>query len=194
MKLIGLSGTNGAGKDSVGELLARKYNFLFISVTEMLRDECRTRNVPIDREHLRAISGEWRKEGGLGVLIDKAIEVYKKADKDYAGLAISSLRNPGEADRVHELGGSVLWVDAEVHTRYQRIQQANRGRGAEDDKTFEQFVAEQEAEMHGVPGDPTSLKMDAVKGKSDIFIDNDGDELEVFAEHVAFTLTEAGLL
>jgi cytidylate kinase len=194
MKLIGLSGTNGAGKDSVGELLAAEHGFLFISVTDMLRDECRARNLPVERENLRMISSEWRRQGGLGVLIDKAVEQFEMIKEQYHGLVVASLRNPGEADRVHELGGSVLWVDADVQVRYERIKNANRGRGAEDTKTFDQFVAEQEAEMYGVPGDPTSLKMEAVKEKSDIFIDNGGDDLDAFKQHVVFTLTEAEII
>lgn len=194
MKLIGLSGTNGAGKDLAGELLASKNNFLFISVTEMLRDECRKQKLPVERKNLRAISGEWRREGGLGVLIDKAVEVFNASRGDYDGLAVASLRNPGEADRVHELGGLVAWIDADVEVRYGRIVQANRGRGAEDQKSFDQFISEQEAEMHGVEGDPTSLKMSAVKDKSDIFITNDGDDLIEFEKHLIFTLTEANFL
>jgi hypothetical protein len=195
MKLIALSGTNGAGKDYMGEVLAERHNFLFVSVTEMLRDECRARNLPVERQHLRAISAEWRREGGLGVLVDKALEVYKKSPEGtYQGLVMSSLRNPGEVDRLHEFGGSMVWVDADIQIRYQRVTQANRGRGGEDDKTFEQFNAEQDAEMYGTSDDPNGLRMISVKEKSDIFIINDGNDLEEFAQHIAFTLTEAGLL
>ncbi len=194
MKLIGLSGTNGAGKDAAGELLAESHNYLFISVTEMLREECRARGLAVERENLRAISSEWRLQGGLGILIDKAVEVYEKQAGTYQGLVVASLRNPGEADRIHELGGSVVWIDAEIEVRYARVVSANRGRGAEDLKSFDQFVAEQEAEMHGVPGDPTSLKMSAVKDKSDIFISNDGNDLAEFEKQIIFTLTEASLL
>lgn len=194
MKLLGLSGTNGAGKDSVGELLAAKHGFLFVSVTDMLRDECRKRGLAIERENLRAISGEWRREGGLGVLVDKAVAVFEQQPKKYQGLVLASLRNPGEADRVHELGGSVGWIDADVQVRFARVTAGSRGRGSEDQKTFDQFVSEQEAEMHGIPGDPTSLKMEAVKDKSDIFIINDGNDMAQFEQHVIFTLTEASIL
>ncbi len=194
MKLIGLSGTNGAGKDSVGHLLAKRYGFLFVSVTDMLRDECRTRNLPVTRENLRAISSEWRREGGLGVLVDKAIEVFNREPGKYQGLILASLRNPGEPDRVHELGGSVVWVDADVQVRYARVTAGGRGRGEEDTKTFEQFLAEQEAEMHGIPGDPTSLKMSAVKEKSDIFIQNDSDSMEAFEVEITKALAEQGLI
>ncbi|MCA9327552.1 AAA family ATPase [Candidatus Saccharibacteria bacterium] len=178
MKLIGIAGTNGSGKDTVGTLLAKKHGFLFISVTEMLREECRTRGLAVERENLRMISAEWRREGGLGVLVDKAVAVYEQLGEEYQGLAVASLRNPGEVDRVHELGGKVVWVDADSQVRYDRIQTANRGRGSEDTKTYEQFLAEEAAEMQS-SGDAATLDMSAVKDKCDATILNEGSEAEL---------------
>ncbi len=175
MKLIGIAGTNGSGKDTVGHMLAEKHGFLFISVSDLLRAECRRRGLPVEREHLRAISAEWRREGGLGVLIDKAMEAYERRAAHYAGMAVASVRNPGENERVHELGGSMVWVDADPRVRYDRIQSANRGRGTEDTKTYEQFLAEEEAEMHP-SGDAATLNMSAVKDLCDRTILNEGTE------------------
>ena len=145
MKLLGISGTNGAGKDSIGEFLAQKHNWLFVSVTEILRDELRRQGKAIERTNLSALSADWRKQYGLGVLIDKAFDIYKSHQKEYEGLVISSLRNPGEADEVHKLGGQVIWVDAKPEVRYQRI--ISRNRGTEDNKSFEEFLTEERAEM-----------------------------------------------
>ena len=109
IKIIGLSGTNGAGKDSVGHTLALKHKFLFISVTDLLREEAKRREIAADRENLRMISAEWRRQYGLGVLVDRAYHEFTQLEEEYAGVAISSLRNPFEADRIHELGGLVVW-------------------------------------------------------------------------------------
>lgn len=182
MKIIGLSGTNGSGKDTVGQVLVEQHNYLFVSVTEMLRKECRNRNLEVNRENLRTISAEWRREGGLGVLIDKAVDLFSDIKNNYEGLVIASLRNPGEADRVHELNGTVVWVDADSKIRYERIHNANRGRDEEDNKTYEEFIAEEEAEMHA-SGDSATLDMAAVRDKSDVTILNEGD-LESLKSHV----------
>jgi cytidylate kinase len=182
-KIIGLAGTNGSGKDTVGHILADQHGYLFISVTELLRAEAERRNQPVEREVLRTISAEWRREAGLGVLVDKAVAEYEKAGDKYAGLAISSLRNPGEPDRVHELGGTVVWVDAKPRVRYDRIQAnaPNRGRAGEDTKTFEQFQAEETAEMNKpTNGDAANLNMSAVKTRCDIFINNDDTDISAF--------------
>lgn len=178
MKIIGIAGTNGSGKDTIGNILAAQYGFLFISVTDLLREECRVRGLPVERENLRSISAEWRREGGLGVLVDKAVATYEASGTEYKGLAIASLRNPGEAVRVHELAGTVVWVDADARVRYDRIQAANRGRGAEDTKTFEQFIAEEEAEMHS-SGDAATLDMAGVKDLSDMTLRNEGSQADL---------------
>ena len=181
-RLVGLSGTNGAGKDSVGLLLAQKHRFLFISVTEILRDELRRRGLPIDRLHLRGLSIEWRREFGYAVLVDRAIKQYDAVKDKYEGLVIASLRNPFEADRVHELGGTMVWVDADPKVRYERVRAnaAARNRGGEDDVTFEQFLEQQEVEMHPpkTGADDATLDMASVKERCDLTLFNNSSSLD----------------
>lgn len=183
LKFIGLSGTNGSGKDAAGNMLAEKYGYLFIDVAELLRNEARRRAIVVERKNLRAISSEWRRELGLGVLVDKAIAQYEKDSDKYSGIVIASLRNPGEADRIHEFGGIVVWLDADQRVRYDRIQKslAIRNRAGEDNKTFEEFQTEEYAEMHPPEGsDNATLDMLGVKTKSDIIVSNDDNNLDVF--------------
>ncbi|HUA13181.1 MAG TPA: AAA family ATPase [Candidatus Sulfotelmatobacter sp.] len=179
-KIIGLSGTNGSGKDTVGELLAKNFGYLFISVTNLLREEARRRGEPEERRVTRTISAEWRRESGLAVLVDKAIEQYERSKDKYYGIVMSSLRNPGEADRIHELGGIMVWVDADPKIRYGRIQKNKnvRGRGVVDNKTYEEFLKDEEAEMtpHS-DDDPALLNMLGVKQKCDIILDNNFSSL-----------------
>jgi uncharacterized protein YeaO (DUF488 family) len=63
--------------------------------------------------------------------------------------------------------------------RYDRIQAVERGRGSEDNKTFEEFLAEQEAEMQH-NGDKATLNMADVKDRCDIFITNESNDLKQF--------------
>ncbi len=180
MKLIGIAGTNGSGKDTIGQLLADKHGYLFISVSDLLRDECRKRGLPVERENLRSISAQWRREGGLGVLIDKARDFFGDGSA-YQGLVVASIRNPGEVDRVHHYGGFVVWADADPRIRYQRIQSANRGRSEEDTKTFAQFLAEEAEEMQH-SGDEATLNMAGVKAKCDTTVLNEGTEADLDAQ------------
>ena len=181
LNLIGIAGTNGSGKDTLGHMLAERHGFLFVSVTDLLRNEAKRRGLVIEREVLSSISAEWRRENGLGVLIDKALQHYELTKDQYKGLAIASLRNFGEADRVHELGGRVVWVDAEVGIRYQRVN--SRQRTTEDAKTFQQFKDEEAAEMHRTKGaDSATLDVSEVKDRSDITIVNNDNVVEAFKD------------
>jgi dephospho-CoA kinase len=177
IKIIGIAGTDGSGKDTIGELLAEKYGWLFISVSEMLREEARLRGIPLKRNTLKIISAEWRRQYGLGVLVDKALEKYKKVNQKYPGLVVSPMRNPGEAQRLKDLGGLLVWVDADPNVRYNRI--INRKKGTEDQVTFEEFVNEEKAQMEH-EGDEATLSLSGVKAKADIFLDNSSQNLRTF--------------
>lgn len=175
-EIIGIAGTNGSGKDTLGQILADDYGWLFVSGADFLRDEAKRRNLPIEREVLRTISAEWRRRYGLGVLVDKAVEIYKKADGQYRGLVVSPMRNPGEAQYVKDLGGTLVWVDADPKIRYERI--SKRQRSAEDQKTFKEFLKEEQAEMKP-SGDEATLSLSGVKVKADTFLENN-DSLKRF--------------
>jgi dephospho-CoA kinase len=180
MKLIGIGGTNGSGKDTLSEFLADDYGWLFISVSrDLIIPELKRRNLPLERENMAALTAEWNRTIRMGAVIDKAIEKFNQESKahKFGGLVISSLRHPAEADRLHENGGSIVWVDADPQVRYGRIY--NRGQGDKDKKTFEQFQAEEQREMtHS--GDEATLNWLGVKERADIFITNDTDNLEDF--------------
>lgn len=187
LQIIGLGGTNGSGKDLLGALLAEHHKYLFISVTDLLRDELRARGLQPKREHMRALSAEWRRDHGLGVLVDRAVEALKTAKGTYAGVVMASLRNPYEADRIHELGGTMVWVDADPQIRYARVQSSNRGaeRAVDDQKTFEQFLAEEAAEMHPPEGaDNTALNMAAVKERADVMLENNSGDRDTFLRDI----------
>jgi dephospho-CoA kinase len=183
VRLIGIAGTDGSGKDSLGEMLRDEHGWNFISVTDILRDEATKRGTRLGRDTLRIISAEWRRAHGLGVLIDKAVESngHKKP------LVVASLRNPGEADRVHELDGLVVWVDADPKVRFDRIK--NRNRGSEDHVTFDQFLAEEQAQSQHL-GDEATLSLSGVKAKADISLENNGNNIESFKTQVRKALAD----
>ncbi len=186
MKIIGVSGTNGSGKDTVSHFLAEK-GWLFISASgDLIIPELQRRGLPIERKNMADLTTEWRKQSGSAPIIDKAVEAFNSKSGKYIGLVVSSLRHPGEADRIHELGGQVVWTDASAKVRYERIY--NRGQGVKDQKTFEQFLAEEQAEMSH-SGDEATLNMAAVKDRADIFLDNNQNDLEIFKNQVEQALS-----
>ncbi len=181
VQVIGVAGTNGSGKDALMLLLSSKHHYLFVSATDLLTAELNRRGEPTDRAHKAALSAEWRREHGMGVIVQKAYEAWQQESSLYKGVVVGSLRHPGEADMVHELGGTMVWLDADPRVRYDRIQAnaAARGRAAEDAISFEEFLAQEEREMHPT-GDAATLDVSSVKERCDLFLDNGGDDLESF--------------
>jgi dephospho-CoA kinase len=180
LQVIGLAGTNGSGKDTVGHLLVKAHGYMFVTVTDLLRAEAVRRTLKTERQVLRTISSQWRRELGLGVLVDKAIAEYEKKSDEYSGVVVASLRNPGEADRIHEFGGTMLWIDGDPHIRYKRIQAnaVQRNRAEEDNKSFTEFQAEESIEMNPPAGsDSASLNMSEVKNRCDAVIINNSQDL-----------------
>lgn len=194
LQIIGLAGTNGSGKDTVGQILADQYGYLFVSVTELLRAEAERRNLPVERENLRLISAEWRRTSGhLGVLVDKAVAEYEESANKYSGVVMASLRNPGEADRIHELGGLMIWIDADPRVRYDRIQAnaTTRDRAGEDTRSFEQFQADEAVEMNTpAGGDAANLNMSAVKTRCDTFLTNNDADIQGLKTRIAQLLNK----
>lgn len=188
LQIIGLSGTNGSGKDTVGQMLADNFGYKFVSVSDVLRDECRNRGLDVSRENLRTISAELRREHGLSVLVDRAVQAFEPEKNQYQGIVMASLRNPHEAEKIHELGGSVIWVDADPKVRYQRITGNDRGR-AEDQRTYEQFLEDDEAEMYPPQNsDGAALFMAKVRDQADIFLKNNSSSPETLLKDLQTAL------
>lgn len=188
LKVIGLSGTNGSGKDAIGAILADQFGYFFVSVTDALREEAVRRGWTPERKYTSVVSADWRHEFGLAVLVDRAIEKYQQVggDTKFKGVVMASLRNPFEADRIHELGGTMIWADADPKIRYERTTAniADRGNRGDESGSYEKFLADQEAEMRATNNDNTGLNMSAVKEKCDIIILNNGDSLSELANTI----------
>lgn len=187
VKIIGLAGTHASGKDTVGKLLAEKYGYLHISTSDMLRAE-KKRVFGDGPESLLTRNDSFvnnlRKEQGPGILIELAVEEYKRvADKYPGGLVASGIRAIGEADVIKKMGGEIVFVDADPRTRYQRV--IGRKRDANDNNvTFKEFMDMERSESDVDPHDLNIQNIPAMKDRADILLMNNGSDIEAFKEQI----------
>lgn len=169
MQLIGLTGTHGAGKGTVSSYFVREYGFLCVSVSEFLAEEAERRGMKPDRKARGDIANEYRAHGPTALM-----------EATYASIPVGAERvilepqyTEAEIAFVHEKGGVVISVDADLRTRYDRVHV--RG-SAKDDVSFEQFVALEELSS----ADKDKQNVRAAMVAADIHLMNSGtlEELE----------------
>jgi len=175
--LIGITGTDGAGKGTVVEYLVKQKGYLHYSARGFILRELQARGLPTDRAHMREVANQLREERGDDVLVTAALAQVR--DEALSHMIIESIRARAEALTLRAHGGVLLAVDAEPMVRYQRI----IGRGSSSDHvTFEEFVAHEALEMNDP--DPHGMQKAAVMAMADYTIYNNGsvDELHKHIE------------
>ncbi len=139
--IIGITGTNGAGKGTVVDYLVQKKHFAHYSVREFLLEEIRRRKIPENRDSLREVANDLRKAHGPAYVIQA---LYEEASKQEAGTIIESVRTIGEAQFLKSVGAVLLSVDADRKIRYERIVQRAQ---VTDGVSFEEFCIQEDREM-----------------------------------------------
>jgi len=138
--IIGITGTDGAGKGAVVECLVA-HGFTHYSVRSLIVAEIKSRGLAVDRPNMKLIGNAMRAKHGGAVMVQKAAELAAQAG--VVTYVVESLRAVDEVKLLHANGGHLLAVDADQTVRYQRI----HDRGSETDQiTFAQFVEQEQAE------------------------------------------------
>jgi len=165
--IIGLTGSYAAGKDSVGEYLVTK-GFVHHSLSDLIREELKSRNVPETRDSLINVGTEVRQKFGSGVWAKRALEAIDKNHEPNS--VVTSIRNPAEVVELKTRGEFHMWfVDAPDQLRFERMQSRRR---TGDPETFEDFLAKEKIENSS---DPTAQQLQAVSEMADVEIINDKD-------------------
>ena len=115
--VIGLTGTNGAGKTAAADYLKSR-GFQFHSLSDEIRRELDRRNQSGSRENLIEMGNRLRAEYGPAVLAER-VKARLSPDQNYV---VDSIRNPYEVESLRARGGfHLLHVDAPVEVRYERV-------------------------------------------------------------------------
>jgi len=189
--IVGLAGTLASGKDTVAVLLTQNHEFLSVSTSDILRAAKKKafgdspqalllRNDPF--------ANELRARRGAGVLVELAYDEYQNKKNKYpGGLVVSGLRSIGEAEELKELGGVLIFVDADVKIRYQRAQSRNRD-NIDSQVSFEDFVAMEMRESPVDSKDKVVQNLSALREMADLRLENNWANIEDFKRYTEKSL------
>ena len=167
MKIIGITGTLGAGKGTIVEYLLKEKGFLHFSVRGYLIEEIKKLGLPVNRDSMTTVANDLRAKNSPAFIIE---ELYKEATKAGMNSIIESIRTPGEIDFLKKQGNFILLaVDAVPKIRFERI----KLRASETDKIdFETFVANEKREM--TSSNPNKQNLGKCIEMADIVLNNNG--------------------
>ena len=182
MKIIGITGTLGAGKGTIVEYLTKNKGFKHYSVREYLIEEINNRGLYVNRDSMTSVANELRAKHNPAYVVEK---LYEKALLVGGNSIIESIRTPGEIEYLKKMGDFYLIaVDADAKVRYNRI--TIRG-SATDHITFDAFLENEKREFNTI--DPNKQNLGKCIELADLILYNDGS-IEELNNHLEDKLIE----
>lgn len=168
--IIGLSGTNCAGKGTVAKDLVKR-GFYYSSLSDVVREEAGKRKLRLGRENLIAVGNDLRKSFGNRVIAERVLNGLDRNKNQ----VVDSFRNPAEVKAFKEAGEFFLFfVDAPVEERFKRGKKRKQGRDA---KSLKEFKRLERRELGGK--DSSGQQLLKCKKMADYLIVNNGSKKEL---------------
>lgn len=142
MKIIGITGTLGAGKGTIVDYLQKQHGFNHFSVRGYLTQVINERKLPLNRDSMVEVANELRAKHSPSYIVE---QLYEQAKQQGGDSIIESIRTIGEIQALRKLDGfRLLAVDANPELRYERIVERN----SETDRiSFQTFLDNEAREM-----------------------------------------------
>ena len=167
--IVGISGSFSSGKDTLAKHLEDQYGFMSISTGDIVREIAQEQRGSIERPVLHEVATELRYKYGGAVLVERALDRYHNSIRNYAGVSITGIRSLGEAKAIKELGGTLVFVDAPIEVRYERM--VSRKRDGESAVSFQEFWQREEAELSTGIND-ADFNVSEIEKIADVHINN----------------------
>ncbi len=162
--IIGITGTDGAGKGTAVNYLKTK-GFTHYSSRDFIVAEIERQGLPVNRNQMRLTANELRAKHGNEFVVKRAFEQARADGVEHA--VIESIRALAEAEYLKQHGGILLAIDADPKLRYERVQGR---RSATDQVSYQQFLEHEELEKNDP--DPHGMQKAAVMTIADHTIYN----------------------
>jgi dephospho-CoA kinase len=160
--IIGLVGEKLAGKDTVANYLAEKYDADHVRFTHILDAVLEELGLPISRQNEIDLGLGLRKIFGEHVLVNALEKRIKKLYSKY--IVVNGIRMD-EMKIVSEWGAKIIYVTAPTDIRFNRYQ-IRREKADDAVMNFEQFIEQEKG--------PTEIGIPVLGSKADFRIDNIG--------------------
>jgi len=145
MKVIGVIGKNGSGKDEVLKHLRDRYGVPFLSTGDIVRGIAAGEGKEPTRPNLQAISDRYFKQRGEGCFVKMVVD--KIRENGWRAAGISGVRSLRDVEILRgELGREFVLIDVYVsdpRVRFERMVKRGEGRDA---KAYEDFLKQDGAE------------------------------------------------
>jgi dCMP deaminase len=145
--IIGLTSFIASGKSTFCKYLEKK-GFEVLSCSDLLREECKKRNLKLTRDNLQNIGNELRKEYGADVLAKRLSEkINLDLNKNYV---IDSIRTPAEIKEFKKLPKfKLIFIDTDPKIRYLRAKE--RLKEKEHIESYNDFIISEKKESTNNP-------------------------------------------
>lgn len=161
--LIGVTGTNGAGKGTLVDFLKQE-GYIHISVRSYLESELQKQGCSvINRDSLRNLADKLRQKHGASYVVEMMCQEAVK----HENVIIESIRCIAEIDPIKNRHGILLGIDADRKLRYER---SVRRKSVTDHISYDEFIALEEKEFANT--DPTKANLKECLNQSDFVFDN----------------------
>lgn len=175
MKIIGITGTLGAGKGTIVDYLIQYYGYKHYSVRGYLTEEATRRGMEINRDTFVVVANDLREKHGPSYITD---ELYKQAEAAGSNAIIESIRTPGEVESLRKNEHFLLFaVDADPKIRYERVVNRN---SETDHVSYETFIENEQREMSST--DPAHQNVGRCMEMADFVFHNDGDFEDLYRQ------------
>lgn len=165
--IVGVAGPYAAGKSEVVEFL-RGRGYEAHSLSDVIRRVLAERGESETRERMITTGRALRAEHGPAVLAERLVARFRE-DTRYV---IDSIRHPAEVEalRAQSARFTLLWVDAPMSLRFDRLRERGRPGDPHDEKELRVLETGERA-----GDDPAGQQLDAVAALADERLWNVGD-------------------